>query len=95
MSIPFTQYLMPDGRKREATFESDEETEKIASKLIKRGYWFDVEVLSTGLISMTCETLVDGDPEPIAHEICKNGPEVFEAVKRLVGTAKEHMDAEQ
>jgi hypothetical protein len=80
MSIPFTQYLRPDGRKRAMTIDMDKEIEDKAQLLIAKGLHFDIEELTTGLISMTC-----GDSEEIiSMEVCPNGPEVVESVKKLV-----------
>ena len=83
MAIEFTQYLMPYGRKKQISFELDKETEKNAPELIDCGFRFDVEVLSTGEVSVTCE----GEEEGLAAEICKNDPAINDSVKKLVNDA--------
>jgi hypothetical protein len=85
MSIPFTQYLRPDGRKAFVTIDMPAEVEAVANELIKNGYHFDVEELQTGVVSMTCEKSDD----VISIQLCSNGPEVVEAVTKLVRTADE------
>ncbi len=83
MSIPFTQYLMPDGEIRPVEIEMDNDIEEKAQALIKLGCHFNIEMLSTGLVSMTCEK-DDEEDELIAIEICNNNPDVIKAVYKLV-----------
>jgi hypothetical protein len=85
MTIPFTQYLRPDGRQRPVWIERPAEIVALADQLRQAGYHFDIEELTTGAISMTVETT--GDDEPLAHELCPNGPAVPDAVDRLIRTA--------
>lgn len=81
--IPFTQYLLPDGDKREIAIERPADIEERATAVINRNARFEAEVLTTGEISLT----VHYKEEDIAIEICSNGPSVPEAVDRLVKTA--------
>jgi hypothetical protein len=74
---------MPDGKTRPTSIEMDEDTEEKALALIKLGCHFDVEMLSTGLISMTCEK-DDEEDELIAIELCENNPNVITATRKLV-----------
>lgn len=88
MSIPMTQYLMPDGRTRIVDFDGSPKTEKLAAELTAVGTRFEVEVLTTGQVSF--EAVIDvgiDDPKSLAHEICDNGPGVPEVVERLVREA--------
>ncbi len=62
-----------------------QEIEDKANQLISKGCHFDIEMLSTGLISMTCE---QGE-EVLSIIICPNGPEVIEATRTLVEEAFE------
>lgn len=87
MSIPFTQFLMPDGRRmlkfttakamcREITIDRPAPIEDLAKQIIARGYRFEIEMLMTGQISME---IVRDVPDPdvddsVAIEICLNGP---------------------
>lgn len=89
MSIPFTQYLRPDGEKRDESIDRPAEIETRAGKLIVEGVRFEAEVLRTGEISL--EALL-GD-ESLASEVVLNGPEVLEAVDRLVQGADERFTA--
>ncbi len=86
LEIPFTQYLMPDGRKHQITIEVPDNIGKLAHELIARGYRFEIEMLSDRhTISMTVF-----DPEEevdIAIELAENGPAVPVAVHKLVKNA--------
>lgn len=83
MPIPFTQYLMPNGRKTRVFIALDPETEAKAERILEAGYEFEIEMLSDHVtISMTIY-----DPEldqDIAAEICENGPQVPISVKKLI-----------
>lgn len=84
MSIPFTQYLRPDGRKRQVEIDMEPETETLARKFIDAGGWFEVEELSTGHASLTACAYVNDEPQDIDIEVVPNGPAVPDAVDRLV-----------
>lgn len=84
MSIPFTQFLRPNGQKRNIEIDMEKDLEKLAHELISNGYKFEIEELSTGAIHMDCSRV---DEEPLAVELCVNGPPVVEAVKKLILSA--------
>ena len=80
--IPFTQYFMPDGRKEPVEINRSEEVEVKAHQIIASGFRFEIEVLTTGEVSMTITNDEDGD---MAIEIVSgNGPEIPEAVDRMI-----------
>jgi hypothetical protein len=83
MSIPFTQYLMPDGRTTEVTIDMPANIEKVAHALIEKGCHFDIEMLSTGLISMTCEK----EDDCLSIEVCPNDERVIAGVEKIVEAA--------
>jgi len=84
--IEFTQYHLPDGRKTMTGINMDAATEDKAHKLIEARCHFDIEILSTGIISMTCENN-SLDDEVLSCRLSKNGPEIKENVKKLVDSA--------
>lgn len=86
MSIHFTQFLRPNGQKKPVVIDMNEDVEKLANQLISNGYKFEIEELSTGVIHMDCSK---EDQDPIAIELCQNGPPVVDTVERLVRTAHE------
>lgn len=85
MSIIFTQYKLPDGAKSQVEINMAPNVEEVARALIERGCFFEIEILRTGEISMTCEK---GD-ELISMELCQNNVEVIKAVEGLVKDAAE------
>lgn len=80
MSIPFTQYLRPNGYSRPIEIDMPPDIEGMAQELIVLGCHFDAEVLTTGKISFTCER----DDDLFSIQLCDNGPQVIEAVRDLV-----------
>ena len=88
MSIPFTQFLRPNGERREVTIVMADEIEDDARAVIRRGARFEIEELSTGIINMDCQL---GDVL-LAQALCANGPEVVPAVTRLVREATEKLE---
>ena len=78
--IPFIQYLRPDGRKRIGGFERPDKIVNLAQKIIDRGFRFECEHLVTGEISLT----ISNDEADHAIEIVSNGPEVLDAIDRLI-----------
>jgi hypothetical protein len=83
MSIPFTQFLRPNGRQRFATIDRPEEIEAQALAVIRAGGRFTAEVLRTGHASIACEY----EDEDIAIEVVMNGPKIPEAVDKVVKSA--------
>ena len=92
--IPFTQYLLPDGRKRPVRWEcTSHEQEVKAHALLDAKAYFECEMLQDmHTISLTCE--IDdneGEIQTLAHELVPNNAEVIEAVARLVERAHERL----
>jgi len=87
--IPFTQYLRPDGRKREITIPRPDDVTEKAEEVIKLGGKFEAEELMTGEVSLTCAATLDDDEgeQDIVHELCSNGPAVLVAVDKLISDA--------
>lgn len=81
--IPFTQYMLPNGRQVDTSFPADDLTHEAAQKIIAQGARFAAEVLRTGAVSLT----VEYDDDDIAIEVVPNGPEVLSAIVKLVKDA--------
>jgi hypothetical protein len=89
-SIPFTQFLRPDGRQKETFFDTDdEELADMGNDLAgKYNCRLEIEELMNGTVSMTVEKDdEDGDVFILAHELCHNGPEVPRRVDALIRKA--------
>jgi hypothetical protein len=90
MSIPFTQYLRPDGRTRDEWIDGrPPEIEQLAQQFIAAGGKFEAEVLTTGYVSLTAVFEMNDEMEDIAIRVVPNGPEVLTAVDELVREAVE------
>ncbi len=81
--IPFTQYKLPDGHAETISVDRPADIEEKANAVIAAGGIFEIEILTTGEVSM--EVMLHG--EPLAGELCENGPAVPPAVDRLVNAA--------
>ena len=88
--IPFTQFLLPDGRQKAVTIDRPREVAERVQFMIKMGCRFEIEMLSTGEISLAVE---HGD-DTYAIEIVPNGPEVPLAVDRIVRDGYAQMQRE-
>lgn len=86
MSIPFIQYLRPDGEKRMTTIDRPTNIEHMASAILSRGYRFESELLTDGQASFTITGKRPGmeEEDDLIHELCENGPLVPETVDRLI-----------
>lgn len=100
MSIPFTQYLRPDGRTRAESISRSPEIEALARRWIDAGGKFEAEVLTTGHVSLSAAMRIDedaaddalvftldGEWHDVVMKICANGPQVLDAVDELVREA--------
>ena len=85
--IHFTQFVRPNGRQQITGIDRPPDVEAQAAKIIAAGGRFEIEVLTTGEISLEAVIDEDDDIRSLAIEICENGPEVPLAVDRLVAAA--------
>ncbi len=81
MSIPFTQYILPYGRKEAVSIHCRANIEEKAKHIIKNGYRFECEILTTGKVSLTITNDEDGD---VAIEIAPDSLAVPIAVETLI-----------
>jgi hypothetical protein len=92
--IPFTQFLLPDGRRTEVRIERPMDVAGKAQELIRAGFRFEIELLRNGMVSMDCSHPDVVDEEgPIASAVCRNGPEVPASVDKVVEGAWERWKA--
>jgi hypothetical protein len=89
--IPFTQYLLPNGKQRKELFLTErEDVYDKAMNMIEAGLWFEIEMLTTGHVSVTVsglQQLEEGDePEAqdLAFAIAANGPPLVEKIERMI-----------
>lgn len=80
--IPVTQFIMPHGTPRPMYAWVTKSAHDKASQIIKAGYKFEAEVLTTGEVSLTVADPVAG--KDVAIEVCGNGPELVDAMDRMI-----------
>lgn len=94
--MEFTQYVLPHGKQKQVVMDVPENVETTAKALVEvHNCHFDIEILTTGIVSMTCERDELDDPI-LAIELSPNGPEIVGHVEKLVKDAMlrlEEMDA--
>lgn len=91
-NIPFTQYIRPHGDRKTIVIERPDEVADEALSLIDDGYRFETEVLTNGMVSLTC---VDPkDTQDIAIEVCFNDVSIPTRVDKLVFKAARHRRGE-
>lgn len=85
MTIPFTQYLLPNGRVRRINIERPEDIEHIAQRFVLAGGRYECEILTTGDVSITAVKKVSGEEHDVAIAVGQNEPgKVGELVDRVV-----------
>jgi hypothetical protein len=87
MSIPFTQFLLPDGRERPEKIDRPAEIEAMATSFIEAGGRYTCEILSTGEVSLAAEIR----DEDIACIVCPNAVGVALHVDNLVRASARHL----
>jgi len=79
--IPFTQYLLTDGRKRSTFIGVRMDIADRAQAMIARGLTFECELLTTGEASFT---ITDPEKGDLDIRVVPNGPGVRETVEEMV-----------
>ena len=83
MTIIFTQFSRPNGRRSKVEIDRPTDIDKMARDLVRMGYDFEIEVLGGDEIHMTVSN-EDGD---LCSRICENGPSVPSCVDDLITEA--------
>lgn len=89
MIIEFTQYVRPDGEQRGAYVEATAEVAELAQEVEQAGGRFEMEPTSWGsTVYLTCvrDDKEHDDEEVVASQLA-SGPQMKEAVERLVKAA--------
>ena len=91
MAIQFTQYLRPDGRTKPVSIDRPKSIEDMAREISRKGYKFEVEVLSTLEVSVTVTHPDDGDVFIRIYPNDVNGAGAAEAIDALVTEAHQSL----
>lgn len=79
--IPFTQYLMPNGRKTTVTIDRPDDIADKAHNIISHGYRFECEMLfDYSTVSLT----ISDDDDDHEIEVCQNGPDVPKRIDAMI-----------
>ena len=82
MDVPFTQYIRPNGRKRECVVSCPDTLRTNVQAIIDRGWRFEAEVLTTDEVSLT---VFDPETETnMAIQVGPNGSNVKRMVRELI-----------
>lgn len=81
-SIPFTQFLRPDGRKQAVLIDRPDNIAQAADNIRSHGFRFECEHLTTDDVSLT----ISDDKGDYHVEVVPNGAGVPVAVDRLIST---------
>lgn len=85
----FTQYLFPNGRRKENEIAMPPDIEQMALEVEKAGWRFEIEVFpDTQIVHMDC----CNEDRTLSNRLCKNGPDVPKMVEELVREAYENRD---
>lgn len=88
MSIEFTQYIRPHGRKIKIYIRRPADIEAKAKQIIAAGYRFECEFISMPP-GVPCVSLtIAGKGADVAIELCEDGPDVLTAVDKLITNFK-------
>lgn len=80
MTIPFTQFLLPNGERRSIQIHRPFAIQMKAREILNLGYRFECEVLTNGTVSLT----IAGKDCDVGIELSPNDREVPLAVDRLI-----------
>ena len=79
---------MPNGRRKEIYIDRPKDIENKAHILQKAGWSFEIEMLSTGTISMEiCRKNEDWSMRTLSSKLCDNSPGIEKAVDEMVEEA--------
>jgi len=93
MTIEFTRYNKPNGRKNTEMITIDPETDALGNKLIESGITFSSEILRTGTVALYAinNNLPDAEEQELCY-ISANGPEIIGKVKGMINEAAERWE---
>jgi hypothetical protein len=94
ITVPFTQYHLPNGRAtseffdfKDGEIEDEDKFEEKLQRLLDDEVHFDAEILTTGLVSFTAELGED----LLSIQLSENGPSVVKAVESLILEAYQYL----
>lgn len=88
-TVRFTQFIRPNGKRREIQLTVDEETKIKATMLQEDGYNFEIEILRDDVtVSMeVCKEDEEGEIDTLSLRLVTNGPLVPQTVQEMIDEA--------
>lgn len=87
--IPFIR-VYPNGTNRISEVERPEEIERLAALFLEREGRYLLKIEDNGRVHLAAAVMENGEPFEAALVECDNGPELFDAVDKLVRTSVEN-----
>ncbi len=92
--MKLTQYVLPNGKKKEIRTKRPANIEAMAARFVEAGGRYEMEKLRTGQISFTACAEVDGEMQDIAIALSPNGPEAPAALDDVIRKSITWLDAQ-
>lgn len=93
MELPFVRQF-PNGRRGLSTVEVADDVGHMGKKFIALGGAYVCEILPSGYARIAaCVQGEDGKQIDVEQDACENGPNLIEAVERLVRASVKHVEA--
>ena len=83
--VPFTQFLRPNGERKETWIEMPTDVELLARRFIDEGGAYTSELLPrTNEVSLCAEFGIEDERKDVVCVIAQNGPDIPDAVEQLI-----------
>jgi hypothetical protein len=89
--IPFTQFLRPNGDRRQTFIDVPHKVALLAQRFIEEGGAYTSELVQAGIVSLCAEFTLDGERQDIVCLIAPNGPGIEQAVEKVVRESYEFL----
>ena len=83
VAIPFTQYMLPDGQRKKVSMPCQKVTHTKACQIMEAGFAFEIEILSTGMVSATI-TDKRGDTGDVAFYVGANDETLPQGIAEMI-----------
>ena len=94
MTVPFTQYIPPNGHREQVEIDRPEEIEAIACRFIASGGRYECEILTTRQVSFTAAKKIRGEWQDIAIAVGKNEQgEIMQLVDQVIRQSEQYIEA--
>ena len=89
--IPFTQFLRPNGERRQTFIDMPHRIALLARRFIEEGGTYTSEAMRGGMVSLCAEFTLEGERQDIVCMVAQNGPGIERAVEQLIRESYEFL----